>query len=397
MSANAGRILLIPKGAYDSDAAYEMLDVVYHNNNTFICKKPCSNIEPADGEFWMKALEQLPVVDDLNSNDATKALSAKQGKNLDAEVMDLKMLGWTVPKEMPIKNSEGNGMFHQKVGRVDLGSLPDSSFRYIASLANDGIFPFAVPNRKYTNLQSASSYCKDYKVQFSTSSWAMNDKEILVRNDVEEMRIKDATCKTVAEIKAKLKGVYLYYELAQEITISIDGNEATTNQMLSDEWNVATTYAQGKFAIYKNKLWKSKVDNNVGNIPAEGTYWEFTNIGNSLNTLNALHYKQFVATDSTGFTVGTPNRIGAYKIGRVCNLNINIRGTITTTNTFLPIATLDSIYRPNEDIIHSICTQDGKFGLLFIEASTGIVKALSTTTISNSWVMRECVSYIGKA
>ena len=38
--------------------------------------------------------------------------------------IEQKMLGWTVPSECPIQNYvDGDGVFHQRVGRVDLGSL----------------------------------------------------------------------------------------------------------------------------------------------------------------------------------------------------------------------------------------------------------------------------------
>ena len=39
------------------------------------------------------------------------------------EILDIKMLGWSVPKECPIQNEVNGNQFIQKVGRVDLGSL----------------------------------------------------------------------------------------------------------------------------------------------------------------------------------------------------------------------------------------------------------------------------------
>ena len=39
------------------------------------------------------------------------------------------MLGWSVPKECPIKNEVNGNQFIQKVGRVDLGSL-DWNYQY---------------------------------------------------------------------------------------------------------------------------------------------------------------------------------------------------------------------------------------------------------------------------
>lgn len=52
--ASAGRILIMPKGAYDASATYEMLDLVSHNGTTWLAKKTVSNIEPsaANSEHW---------------------------------------------------------------------------------------------------------------------------------------------------------------------------------------------------------------------------------------------------------------------------------------------------------------------------------------------------------
>lgn len=50
--AVAGRILIMPKGAYNSETTYEMLDLVSHNGTSWICKKTCVGIAPSEGEYW---------------------------------------------------------------------------------------------------------------------------------------------------------------------------------------------------------------------------------------------------------------------------------------------------------------------------------------------------------
>lgn len=44
----AGRILIIPKGDYDSTVTYEMLDLVRHNNASWISKKENKGVEPSE-------------------------------------------------------------------------------------------------------------------------------------------------------------------------------------------------------------------------------------------------------------------------------------------------------------------------------------------------------------
>jgi len=53
--ASAGRILIMPKGDYDSSVAYEMLDLVTHNGTAWLAKKESVGIEPSvnNAEYWM--------------------------------------------------------------------------------------------------------------------------------------------------------------------------------------------------------------------------------------------------------------------------------------------------------------------------------------------------------
>ena len=52
----AGRILLMPKGDYSASATHEMLDLVNHNDASWVCKKECTGQEPSDSntEFWQR-------------------------------------------------------------------------------------------------------------------------------------------------------------------------------------------------------------------------------------------------------------------------------------------------------------------------------------------------------
>ena len=52
--AIAGRILIIPKGDWDSTTEYEMLDLVRHNNASWIAKRANTNVEPSESnsEDW---------------------------------------------------------------------------------------------------------------------------------------------------------------------------------------------------------------------------------------------------------------------------------------------------------------------------------------------------------
>lgn len=54
--ASAGRILIMPKGDYDANTTYEMLDLVNHNNVTWLARKTATGIEPSteNHEYWQR-------------------------------------------------------------------------------------------------------------------------------------------------------------------------------------------------------------------------------------------------------------------------------------------------------------------------------------------------------
>lgn len=70
--ASAGRILLIPRGRYDSKATYQMLDVVLHNGVSWVCKDEVTGVEPSDQAIeWQKFTEDIykDVIGDADISD----------------------------------------------------------------------------------------------------------------------------------------------------------------------------------------------------------------------------------------------------------------------------------------------------------------------------------------
>ena len=58
--ASAGRILLIPRGRYDSTVTYQMLDVVLHNGVSWVCKVEVTGVEPSDQAIeWQRFTEDI--------------------------------------------------------------------------------------------------------------------------------------------------------------------------------------------------------------------------------------------------------------------------------------------------------------------------------------------------
>ena len=92
--ASAGRILIMPKGSWNAETEYEMLDLVFHNGKSWLAAKISIGIEPseANAEYWFKMCEI-----DL-SEYATKA-----------DLGDyLKLTGGTLKGDLGLNNGNGN-------------------------------------------------------------------------------------------------------------------------------------------------------------------------------------------------------------------------------------------------------------------------------------------------
>lgn len=140
-----------------------------------------------------------------------------------SEMMDIKMLGWSVPKECPIQNEVNENQFVQKVGRVDLGSLSwiyDSSIPrfYSGDLQN-----FIKKVKSESDI--FSGYLKDYKnLSLDNLFYIVKDKAIAESTNG-TLSIVNLSYTDTSAFKEAMQGKYLYYELATPITTVIDGNE----------------------------------------------------------------------------------------------------------------------------------------------------------------------------
>ena len=86
--ANAGRILIIPKGAWSADQTYEMLDLVNHGGTSWLAKKTSAGIAPSieTSEYWFNFMgittKEVQIANNLTTIDEGLVLDATQGKVL---------------------------------------------------------------------------------------------------------------------------------------------------------------------------------------------------------------------------------------------------------------------------------------------------------------------------
>lgn len=282
-----------------------------------------------------EALADLKLINDafpgLAETDDVETLSTK--------LTDLKMLGWTVPEEMPIQNYTLNGVYHQRVGRVDLGSIDYLNNPTLISL---GIYVVSsIPNRK-SNGSEAAVYCRNFRTVVATSWVNMGNYEIRQIKGDENLRFCITDKTSMDAFKSAVSGVYLYYELATEITRTIDGNEWTARisnpNLLDNPWFTVNqrgnnTYTANEYTVDR---WK-KSTNGTLTVIDKGIHLSANNGDLYLNQF----YESDLISQLTGktvtYSIKVSNVVGDCSIrslglAKTLSNGLNV-STITFTNT----------------------------------------------------------------
>ena len=232
---------------------------------------------------------------------------AEENVQQNTEAMDLKMLGWNVPSECPIQNYvDGDGVFHQCVGRVDLGSIR----WYLDSGSQSGVGRFASAENAFDiGKEDAIAYCSK---GYSYGKYATSDKTYWFDLPKKVLYIQDNTYKDVNTFKSAMSGVYLYYELATPITMTIDGYEAVTK--VNESLGVI-----GKCKNLLNPTLQTTTLNGVTcTANGDGTY-----------TLNGTNQQSYVLYIDIG-EVEIPNKNLVILGSKNTNVGVYIKGTTAT-------------------------------------------------------------------
>lgn len=141
-----------------------------------------------------------------------------------SEIMDIKMLGWSVPKDCPIQNEVNENQFIQKVGRVDLGRIEwvyDDSY-HTRFVSEYGLNYIKTPD---SNDVIANIFLRGYQVVSTNNLITVTTNNLAAYSIGNNISIRNTSYTDPTEFKKAMQGQYLYYELANYNTITIDGNE----------------------------------------------------------------------------------------------------------------------------------------------------------------------------
>ena len=175
---NAGRVLMIPKGEYNSATTYEMLDFVYYQGRSYVCKQTSTGNVPTNTTYWQAltgdaSAEIQALTNKLEDEAETRAaLGAHNLLNNVSTTETFKGILFTVNSDKTItanETSNGSGYFFinnnvvldpgqyilsDGVGTIITNTTPyirlgDASNNFVGSCKNDnhGLFAFTVTER----------------------------------------------------------------------------------------------------------------------------------------------------------------------------------------------------------------------------------------------------------
>ena len=76
MSASCGKVLLIPKGTYDSETQYYVLDWVLYNGRPYVAKQTTTGNLPTNTTYWQLLLDFPTEVDSVPTQDSSHLITS---------------------------------------------------------------------------------------------------------------------------------------------------------------------------------------------------------------------------------------------------------------------------------------------------------------------------------
>lgn len=280
LSNTDGSLRLNGEGGVEINSDSGVVKVVAGNDNLFL-----------EGDSGVRIRGNLDTIE-MDADGGVLANGYEVGREI--ETIELKMLGWNVPRECPIQNKKVYpNKFRKQVGRVafeDMGWIYTS---YNGNLLFNADLPTPSVNA------TMNLYCSDNRyVANSKDGWATLPEKNM-RCFGSGIRIKDSRYTTVTDFVNANKGTYIYYELATPIETEIDGNEVSELPYLhAYTKNLSKSYAQctdaeieaalEEFTAYK--YLGNGVVRLVGTGGTAGSYF-FDNVGKYVMFLELSYYK----------------------------------------------------------------------------------------------------------
>lgn len=149
---NAGRVMILPLGNYNSATPYHVLDLVYYNGSSWLCRQECTGVTPTDSAtaYWQKFGAAVSVATITTAGivrpDGATVLVAADG-TVSIPAAELNKLGIVKPDGTTIV-VDANGTLSAQVAGA-LSALTDVN---ISQATQGQILQYDVTTQKWKNV-----------------------------------------------------------------------------------------------------------------------------------------------------------------------------------------------------------------------------------------------------
>lgn len=186
-----------------------------------------------------------------------------------------------------------------------------------------------------------------------------------------------------------------YTEIGNYYIASNSGAQSLSNAPFANAFTLKVEYPTGiggfvaqTFREFNTGLKAYRCS--TSNASEWGDYYYFSDDA----TLNQVsEYTVPKPEDTEDIVFGDTYSIRVKKTGRVVNIQFNVIGSVNTTNKSIVIFTLNEGYRPIMNVLHNYITQNGDVMLLNITPAGEVQIYLVEGKITNSWIIRQCITF----
>ena len=257
MSAVAGRVLIIPKGAYVAGTTYNMLDLVKYNSKSFLAKRTNTNVTPVDGADWMEL-----------TNDGVTSFNGRSGAvnpaNGDYNMTNLGDVNLTTPTDgQGLRYNSQSGKWENGDAASAVSNLTDVD---LTNLANGQILKYNSTAQKWENVDEKGHTIQNASGTAQTQRASLQYKDAFVSDDSTNGRtvvenVKEVTLSELSQ--ATERGMYLATD-EESVPIGTPSVDSVSYTASSD--------------TYKSALNKLRNDVDFSKI----TYDAYVTIGNNV-------------------------------------------------------------------------------------------------------------------
>lgn len=356
MAVSAGRILILPKGSYDSTTTYEFLDAVYYQGSTYICKKTALNVLPSNTEYWQimaQGTSSASVAGNYYAECDTSASTPAKVITVPATEYFVLQVGDIVNVKFTYTNTATNPT-------LNINNTGNKTIVYDTSaVTTDNLWAGGEAGRITSFMYDGTNWV-----------WISHDVDTNTLSDLLDTTISSPTNKQGLifngtsnkwENKSLVAGDVIFDNTGTDL-VSNDVNDSIVevNNKKTNNSNLAPieatttasrSYLVGDYLMLQGEFYKVISAIAIGDTLTVGTNIQSTNVGDEIDEVNDYAKDlDIYALSITGFD----SIFRLERVGRVCFITYNESADSLSTGSLTFSQTLPERFRPTHQVcVHS--------------------------------------------